>query len=133
MPIACSYYINYLDRRSAIMKTEAKESTEVDADDIFDTPHLLLLQMKKSFLQQARDYEFWGKEGSKQRVTAMDTFAKFYMRSLQLATDSPRLRKDVLFDIKNSIHQHRLLPMPKKVRLKLANIFKEEEYLELQA
>ena len=113
------------------MKTEAKEFTEVD--DIFDTPHLLLLQMKKSFLKEARDYEFWGKEGSKQRVTAMDTFAKYYTRSLQLATDSPRLRRDVLFDIKNSTHQHRLLPMPKKVRLKLADIFKEEEYPELQA
>ena len=136
MPSTRSTYINNLNRCFAIMKTEADESFEVDmdeADDIFDTPSLVLLQKKKAFLKEARDYTFWGKEGSKQRVTAMDTFSKYCMKSLLLATDSPSLRKDVLFDIQNFIHQPRLLPMPNKVRRKLIDVSKEEKHPELQA
>ena len=95
------------------MKTEADESFEVDidgGDDIFATSSLQWLQMKKTFLKKARDYKYWGKRGSKQRVIAMDTFSKYCMKSLQLAADSPSLRKDALFDIQRILHQQRLLP-----------------------
>jgi hypothetical protein len=67
------------------MLIEAEESLEEEVnvddmdedDDIFDTPSLHWLQIKKSLLKKARDYQFWGRQGSKQRVTAMDSFRKY--------------------------------------------------------
>ena len=45
--------------------TEAEESLEVDdSDDIFDTPSLLWLQMKKTFLKKTRDYQFWRRQAN---------------------------------------------------------------------
>jgi hypothetical protein len=110
---------------------EAEESLEVDVEDsdnIFDTPSLRWLQKKKSFLMKARDYQFWGRQGSKQRVTAMDSFRKYCMQSLDMTADSPGLWMDVFFDMQNIIHEQRLLPMPNYVRRKLVYVSKEDEH-----
>ena len=110
---------------------EAEESLEVDVDDsdnIFDTPSLLWLQRKKSFLKKARDYQFWGRQGSKQRVIAMDSFRKYCVQSMDLTAVSPSLSMDALFDMQNIIHEQRLLPMPNYVRRKLVDVSKKDEH-----
>ena len=110
---------------------EAEESLEVDVDDsdnIFDTPGLLWLQRKKSFLKKARDYQFWGRQGSKQRVIAMNSFRKYCVQSMDLTAVSPSLSMDALFDMQNIIHEQRLLPMPNYVRRKLVDVSKEDEH-----
>jgi hypothetical protein len=110
---------------------EAEESLEVDvedSDDIFDTPSLLWLQKKKSFMKKARDYQFWGRQGSKQRVIAMDSFRKYCVQSMDLTAVSPSLSMDAVFDMQNIIHEQRLLPMPNYVRRKLVDVSKEDEH-----
>ena len=108
---------------SAKKTKESGESLENTMDktcDIFDTPRSQCLQLKAEFLRKARDYKFWGRENSKQRVIALDTLLSYCNQSIELAELGTELRKDVHLDIKNFLLKGGL-PVPRSLREKLCS------------
>ena len=97
------------------------DNTMSEAKDIFDTPGLKYLQMKKSFLKKARNFQFWGSNGSSQRVIALDTMLRYCQESMRLRDrlwdDAQTLcdvevSKDILLDIKNIVLEKQAFTVP---------------------
>ena len=107
------------------MKTEeAREySFDEEASDIFNTPIMRCLQMKKEFLRKARNYKFLGRNGSKQRVFAMDTLFNYCKESIQQTKNDDQLYHKMWLEIHNLVLQEQpILPVPKTVREKLSTV-----------
>ena len=90
----------------------------VGSYDIFDTPRMVCLKLKTEFLRKARNYKFWGFNKSRQRVTALDTFARYCMQSMEVAKGETKLMNDVREDIQSFMLEH-VLPLPHSLREKL--------------
>ena len=91
------------------------------SDDIFDTPRMRCLKLKSEFLRKARNYKFWGFKKSRQRVTALDTFARYCRQSMEVAKYETKLMNDVREDIHNFMLEERVLPLPHALREKLSS------------
>jgi hypothetical protein len=100
------------------VKDESLEDTMVGSYDIFDTPRMVCLKLKTEFLRKARNYKFWGFNKSRQRVTALDTFARYCMQSMEVAKGETKLMNDVREDIQSFMLEH-VLPLPHSLREKL--------------
>ena len=110
------------------MKTDAAKEISFDdehqcgeAKDLFFTPSLRCLHLKIEFLKKAQDFKFWGRNGSKQRVIAMDTLHKYCEESFGLTGNDDKLFEKMWLEIHNLVLQSKpILPIPKTVREKLA-------------
>ena len=99
---------------------ESLENTMEEMEDIFDTPRAQCLKLKTDFLRKARDYKFWGRDKSKQRVIALDNLARYCRQSIELAEWGTELRNDVNMDIESFLFgEEQVLPVPRAVRSKL--------------
>ena len=113
----------------AAMEFSSDERDE-EVLDIFNTPSLRCLQLKKEFLKKARNYKFWGRKGSRQRVIAIDTLLKYKLSTLG-ATAEKTYKMDGAGWVNEKIYEkmkeiHKMLlkevPIPKAVRDKLASV-----------
>ena len=107
-------------------KDESLENTMDKKGDIFDTPRMRCLQLKTEFLRKARNFKFWGFNKSRQRVTALDTVARYCKQSMELAEWDTELRNDVFRDIKCFLLEDRVLPVPSSVRENLHSAMVEQ-------
>ena len=101
---------------------ESGESLENQMDknhDIFDNPRMQCLKLKTEFLRKARNYKFWGRDKSRQRVIALDTVLRYCRQSTDLTEWGTELRRDVHVDIKNFLLEDHMLPVQRSVRKKL--------------
>ena len=135
MPIAgCNYINNLVD--VIAMKTDAameysfddEKQGDEEASDLFHTPSMRCLQIKKEFLKKARNYKFWGRNWSRQRVIAMDTLFKYCEESIQLTMNDDKLYRKMWLEIHNLVlKDHPILPIPKTIREKLGIAVNEAE------
>ena len=92
------------------MKTDAAKEISFDdehqcgeAKDLFFTPSLRCLHLKIEFLKKAQDFKFWGRNGSKQRVIAMDTLHKYCEESFGLTGNDDKLFEKMWLEIHNLV------------------------------
>ena len=106
---------------------ESLEDTMDKSSDIFDTPRACCLKLKTEFLRRARDYKFWGRDNSRQRVIALDTMLRYCRQSTEVAEWGTELRKDVDTDIESFLLEEHVLPVPRSIRAKLKGEFVSTE------
>ena len=116
------------------MKTEDRaldesfdSDTMSEAEDIFATPGLKYLSLKKSFLKKARNFLFWGSNGSRQRVIALDTMLRYFQESMMLLDRrwDNEAADDVILDIKNFVLKKQVFHVPKVICEKLSSALDE--------
>ena len=87
-----------------------KEDTE-----LFNTPMLRYLSMKKAFLRKYMDQNIWkGGFGSQEHVIALAGLLDYFQQTCDFADQFPQLNQDVVSDNKNLVLQN-VLPLPPKL------------------
>ena len=107
-------------------KQVKKENMTVDQEDVdvFETPTLQYLRMKKKFLQKYVNPESWGTRGSKQQVIAITALLNYFKETKELAQLYPEktwLQTYIIVDNKNLVSDRIL-----KIRRKLSEGISDE-------
>ena len=92
-----------------------------------NTPKLIYLAMKRSFLQKFLDRKAWGEFGSKQQLVAVSGLLDYYQKTKSLSEEFPQLKNDVIIDNKNVVLEG-ILPLPLELREQLIMAAVEEGY-----
>ena len=78
--------------------------------ELFYSPRLQYLSMKKTFLGKFHDRKVWGEFGSEEQLVAVSGLLEYYRETRSLAEHFPQILDEVIIDNKNLVLEH-VLPM----------------------
>ena len=98
-----------------------------DLENVFNTPILQYLSLKKTFLGEFLDPKAWGEHASRERVLAITKFLHYLKETSDLAVLHPSIQSQIFLD-NRQLALGRILPLPEHWYEELMwNIVKDEE------
>ena len=82
--------------------------------DLFFTPRLQYLGLKRNFLNKFMVRKAWGEFGSKEQLFAVSGLLDYFQKTKNLAEEFPQLINEVILDNKKLVLDH-ILPIPPKL------------------
>ena len=87
----------------------------LEKPELFNTPMLRYLNIKRTFLEKFLDKGVWeGEFGSRELVIALDGVLDYFQKTSDLAEEFPQVLDSVANENKNLVLQH-VLPLPLKL------------------
>ena len=98
-----------------------------DFEDVFDTPVLKYVRIKKAFLQEFLDPKAWGEQAFRERIVAFEKFLQYLQETSDLGVLHPSLEAQVHLD-NRQLAMGKILPFPDKLYEEMMwDVVKDEE------
>ena len=95
--------------------------------ELFYSPRLQYLSMKKTFLGKFLDRKVWGEFGSEEQLVAVSGLLEYYRETRSLSEHFPQILDEVIIDNKKLVLE-RVLPLPPKLYEQILGAAVEEGY-----